>query len=275
MADLPSEASQLAARAAQECRALRVLINGNAVDLSDLDTTAKGSLVAAINELFATGGGGGITLTNYSQISALTGYPATFPPTIGSGTTDAMAGNQTAADLGAPAGHNSTHAAEGSDALTLTAAQISDLASATVANAMGAGEAGALIFGTDADRCEIAAAGITLGATFAASLRTAGNMAADYIAPTDTAGNVTIGLSHHRAALRMTAASGTSTITISVDGTTAYPAGFVVMVKRHGAGALAFSISGVTVNNNFLSAVAVGGWFALQKTSTASTWDMI
>lgn len=82
MADLPSEASQLAIRAAQECRALRVLINGNAVDLAALNTTAKTSLVAAINELVASGGGGGgTTLTNYSQIAGLTGYPTSFPPT--------------------------------------------------------------------------------------------------------------------------------------------------------------------------------------------------
>jgi hypothetical protein len=104
MADLESESAQLAARVAQECRALRLLINGNAVDLSSLTTTTKTSLVAAINELAAGGPGGGgtwgsitgtlsaqtdlqnalnakqETLTNYSQISGLTGYPTSFPP---------------------------------------------------------------------------------------------------------------------------------------------------------------------------------------------------
>jgi hypothetical protein len=49
MADLPTESQQLAIRAAQECKALRTLINGNALDLSSLETTAKTSLVAAIN----------------------------------------------------------------------------------------------------------------------------------------------------------------------------------------------------------------------------------
>ena len=41
----------LATRISTECKALRTLINGNAADLSTLTTSAKGNLVAAINEL--------------------------------------------------------------------------------------------------------------------------------------------------------------------------------------------------------------------------------
>ena len=93
MSDLNTESAQLAATAAQKCKELRMLINGNALDLSSLETTDKTSLVAAINELFASGGGGGTTLTNYSRISALTGYPATFPPTIGATGVRALTGN--------------------------------------------------------------------------------------------------------------------------------------------------------------------------------------
>jgi hypothetical protein len=43
-------------RVATEAKALRTLINGNAADLSALTTTAKTSLVAAINELKASSG---------------------------------------------------------------------------------------------------------------------------------------------------------------------------------------------------------------------------
>lgn len=50
---LTTETVQLAERVAQECKALRTLLNGNAADLSALDTTDKASLVAAVNELVA------------------------------------------------------------------------------------------------------------------------------------------------------------------------------------------------------------------------------
>ena len=48
-----SNVSDLATRIATECKNLRILINGNASDLSALNTTAKTNLVAAINELQA------------------------------------------------------------------------------------------------------------------------------------------------------------------------------------------------------------------------------
>lgn len=118
MASLETEATQLAITVAEQCRALRTLINGNALDLSSLDTTAKTSLVDAINELVAAGGGGGTTLTNYSQIADLTGYPTSFPPTIGTGATQAVAGNDARlTDVRTPTAHKSTHATGGSDAL--------------------------------------------------------------------------------------------------------------------------------------------------------------
>lgn len=43
--------TNLATRLATECKSLRTLANGNAADLSSLTTTAKGNLVAAVNEL--------------------------------------------------------------------------------------------------------------------------------------------------------------------------------------------------------------------------------
>lgn len=50
---LQNRLTDLTTRIATEVKALRTLINGNAVDLSALTTTAKGNLVAALNELKA------------------------------------------------------------------------------------------------------------------------------------------------------------------------------------------------------------------------------
>lgn len=48
---LATNVTNLATRVATEAKALRTLINGNALDLSALNTTAKSNLVAAINEI--------------------------------------------------------------------------------------------------------------------------------------------------------------------------------------------------------------------------------
>jgi phosphopantothenoylcysteine synthetase/decarboxylase len=53
---LATNLQSLATRMATECKALRTLINGNLADLSALTTTAKTSLVAAINEVKAAQG---------------------------------------------------------------------------------------------------------------------------------------------------------------------------------------------------------------------------
>jgi hypothetical protein len=50
---LVTNLEDLATRAGTEDKALRTLINGNAVDLSALSTTAKSNLVAAVNEVVA------------------------------------------------------------------------------------------------------------------------------------------------------------------------------------------------------------------------------
>lgn len=67
-------------RVATECKALRVLINGNAVDLSGLTTSVKTSLLAAINELDAAidGLAAGGSATN---LDALTDVAITTPAT--------------------------------------------------------------------------------------------------------------------------------------------------------------------------------------------------
>lgn len=51
---LATNLQNLATRVATEVKALRTLINGNAADLSALNTTAKNNLVAAVNELKAS-----------------------------------------------------------------------------------------------------------------------------------------------------------------------------------------------------------------------------
>lgn len=51
MSTLEVRIKDLATRIATECKAIRTLTNGNAADLTALSTTAKTSLVAAINEL--------------------------------------------------------------------------------------------------------------------------------------------------------------------------------------------------------------------------------
>lgn len=48
---LVTNVTNLATRIATEVKALRTLLNGNAADLSSLNTTAKNNLVAALNEV--------------------------------------------------------------------------------------------------------------------------------------------------------------------------------------------------------------------------------
>lgn len=51
MAALSVRLSDLTTRIATECKSLRLLVNGNASDLSSLATTNKTNLVSAVNEL--------------------------------------------------------------------------------------------------------------------------------------------------------------------------------------------------------------------------------
>ncbi len=62
---LATNISNLATRVATEVKAVRTLVNGNATDLSGLDTTAKSNLVLAINELKASIGSLSTELSNY------------------------------------------------------------------------------------------------------------------------------------------------------------------------------------------------------------------
>lgn len=67
---LATNVTDLATRIASEVKTLRTLINGNAADLSGLTTTAKGNLVAAINEIAGSVGNAGAQI-NDSTVSTL------------------------------------------------------------------------------------------------------------------------------------------------------------------------------------------------------------
>jgi hypothetical protein len=54
---LQTNLQDLATRIATECKAIKTLMNGNALDLSALNTTTKLNLVAAINEVLLAAGG--------------------------------------------------------------------------------------------------------------------------------------------------------------------------------------------------------------------------
>ena len=75
-----AQVSNLATRVATEVKSLRTLINNNAADLSALTTSAKGDLVAAINELDAaidglSGGGSASNLDDLTDVAVTS--PAT------------------------------------------------------------------------------------------------------------------------------------------------------------------------------------------------------
>lgn len=61
--------TNLATRIGTEFKSLRTLVNGNRADLSELATTDKSHLVAAINEVWARPEGGAKTLTELSDVT--------------------------------------------------------------------------------------------------------------------------------------------------------------------------------------------------------------
>lgn len=81
MATLVQRIIDLATRMSTEDKALRTLLNANAADLSALSTTAKGNLVAALNELKTTidsvASAGGATINDASVASTTQTYSVT------------------------------------------------------------------------------------------------------------------------------------------------------------------------------------------------------
>lgn len=71
---LVTNITNLATRAATEMKALRTLINGNAADLSALNTTAKNNVVAALNELKAAldAAGAGVAINDSATATGTT-----------------------------------------------------------------------------------------------------------------------------------------------------------------------------------------------------------
>ncbi|MDZ7824677.1 MAG: hypothetical protein U5K75_12045 [Ahrensia sp.] len=71
---LITRVQDLATRIATECKSLRTMINGNATDLSALNTTAKNNIVAALNELKAAvdAGASGAVIDDAATASSTT-----------------------------------------------------------------------------------------------------------------------------------------------------------------------------------------------------------
>ena len=118
-----------------------VLGDGSATPLS---VTATKLYINGVEA--GAGGGGGTALTSYAtQIATLGDYPLSFPPELGTSGTTACAGNDSRlSNARTPTAHAASHVFGGSDPLTLTIAQISDLGNASV------GTSAALSFGITA-----------------------------------------------------------------------------------------------------------------------------
>jgi hypothetical protein len=76
MSSLATRLSDLATRIATECKAIRTFVNGNAADLSALNTTTKTNLVAALNEVRALAAG--IHLTDLLDDASAAGDDVTW-----------------------------------------------------------------------------------------------------------------------------------------------------------------------------------------------------
>jgi hypothetical protein len=248
-----------------------VLGDGSATPLS---VTATKLYINGVEA--GAGGGGGTALTSYAtQIATLGDYPLSFPPELGTSGTTACAGNDSRlSNARTPTAHGESHGAEGSDPITISYAQVSDIRNATVASAMSAGETGMLNFGTGTQQVQIALNGDS-EATFIFGTGAAHALRYALVAPSrDEAGAVTLALTDHAVPIRMTSGSAVE-ITIPNDATVAFPDGFIVYFRRHGAGALSLTLGvGVTVNNSVISSIAVGGSFALMWVAS-NTWDFI
>ena len=108
------------------------------------------------------------TLSNYSTISALTGYPSTFPPVVGTGATDAAAGNHNHTGVYQPLDAGLTALAGGSDFVAFSGPSTSTKmftlpdASATLSYTVASGTA---TLGTGAIAANTCAAAVTVSAT--------------------------------------------------------------------------------------------------------------
>lgn len=126
MATLATRLSDIATRISTECKALRTMVNGNAADLTSLTTTAKGNLVAAINELDAAidalAAAPGATINDSSAASttqtwSVTKIKAEIQAAKDALTSGAASALDTLAELAAALGNDSNFAATMTTAL--------------------------------------------------------------------------------------------------------------------------------------------------------------
>ena len=125
MATLVVRIQDLATRIATENKAIRTLVNGNAADLSALTTTAKTSVVAALNEL-------------KSAITAI-GTPATINDASSSSLTQTWSIDKISTQITAALNALTTGAPTALDTLDELAAALGDDANfaATITTALG------------------------------------------------------------------------------------------------------------------------------------------
>lgn len=122
---LSTNLTNLATTVATECKSLRTLINGKVSDLSALSTTAKGNLVAAVNELksaidaLAASSGAQINdvATNTTQTWSSTKISAQITDSLNAFAAGAPAALDTLQELAAAIGNDANFASSVTTAL--------------------------------------------------------------------------------------------------------------------------------------------------------------
>lgn len=133
---LATNISNLATRIATEIKSVRTLVNGNAVDLSALSTTAKTNLVAAINEVAGAVGSAGASI-NDGTISTLSVWSSSKTNTEIAGAIAALVASAPGAldtldELAAALGDDANFAASVTSSLALKAPLASPTFTGTV-----------------------------------------------------------------------------------------------------------------------------------------------
>lgn len=269
---LSDESVQLAMRAAQECRALRMLINGNVETLGSLTTTEKGNLVAALNELaadVAAGGGGG----DWSEI---TNIPAPVTELSGTNTGDQdLSGLATSAAVASAlsfkADISTVNAALNQKANTadlgnyVPAALVSEEAtSSTVAARDSSGTLKATRI--------LATSGTSEFSSISTGRVTATSVIEDNVI-VHSGSTLTLTLADVGKYYVLTNAGGCA-VTLPAQASVAWPAGTDFGFRRGAAAGPISFVTTATINGNAAATVPQNGMMALKRRA-ADSWDFI